>query len=349
MKILVISTNVFPIPLKGYGQLEQLAYLWAVEFQKAGHEVSVVAPEGSTLPEGMELIATKPGEGDPRTVFEDSGFMRYKDRLLTGAWDVVMDNSWAWMTIQAQMEHGKQLPVVHCYHSDPTNCDPQRPPPIERPCLVCFSKAQSDIMTRHWRKPTRMVYHGIDTEFYHPDPKVERGDRYLFLARYCPEKGFLDVAHIARKCRIGLDAYGDTTIIGPHQEYATACFRENGKQIKVNPGIPREQTVKEYQTHKALITWPNFVEIFGATTVEAMCCGCPVISKDSGAARELIVHGKSGFVVDTVEEAEDLIKTDAVSTLDPQDIIEQGRKFTIEKSAEGHLRILNDVAQGFYW
>jgi glycosyltransferase involved in cell wall biosynthesis len=344
LKILVISSNVFPIPLKGYGQLEQLAYLWAVEFQKAGHEVSVVAPEGSTLPEGMELVATKQGE------IETDSWNRYKDRLLTGAWDAVMDNSWWWCTIWGQMEHGKQLPVVHCYHSDPTNCDPHRPPPVERPCLVCFSKAQSDIMTRRWRKPTHVVLHGIDTEFYHPDPKVERGDRYLFLARYCPEKGFLDIADMARKCRIGLDAYGDTTIIGPHQAYAANCFHENdGKQIRVNPAIPREQTVKEYQTHKALITWPNFVEIFGATTVEAMCCGCPVISKDSGAARELIVHGKTGFVVDTIEEAEDLIKSDAISALNPQDIIEQGRKFTIERSAAGHLRVLNDVAQGFYW
>lgn len=348
LKILVISTNVFPIPLKGYGALEQIAYLLACQFQKAGHQVSVVAPEGSTLPEGMELIATKQGEGDPRTSFEDSCFARYKDRLLTGAWDAVMDNSWNWQTVLAQMEHGKQLPIVHCYHSDPYNL--RQPPPIERPCLVAFSNAQAKIMSLLWKLPVRMVYHGVDTNFYKPDPQVERNGRYLFLARYCPEKGFLDVAALARKCRTGLDAFGDITIIGPNQDYAARCFQEaDGKQIKVSAGIPREQTVKEYQSHKALITWPNFVEIFGATTVEAMACGCPVISKDSGAASELIVHGKTGFVVNTFEEAEELIQSNAVVRLNTEDIIEQGRKFSIEASAAGHLKILNDVAQGFYW
>lgn len=264
MRILVISTNIFPLPPKGYSGLEMLVYNWAVGFQKAGHQVSVVAPEGTTLPEGMDLIATKPGEGNPMLSCEDSCWVRYKDRLLTGAWDAVMDNSWAWASIAGQMEHPKQLPVVHCYHSDPRNLDPASPPPIEHPCLVAFSNHQAEHITSRWRRQVRMVYHGVDTSFYRPDPAVERSDRYLFLARYCPEKGFLDIANIARKCRVGLDAFGDTTIIGPHQAYAEECFRQSdGAQIKVNPGISREQVAKEFQGHKALITWPNFIEIFG--------------------------------------------------------------------------------------
>ena len=350
MRILVISTNIFPLPPKGYSGLEMLVYNWAVGFQKAGHQVSVVAPEGTTLPEGMDLIATKPGEGNPMLSCEDSCWVRYKDRLLTGAWDAVMDNSWAWASIAGQMEHPKQLPVVHCYHSDPRNLDPASPPPIEHPCLVAFSNHQAEHITSRWRRQVRMVYHGVDTSFYRPDPAVERSDRYLFLARYCPEKGFLDIANIARKCRVGLDAFGDTTIIGPHQAYAEECFRQSdGAQIKVNPGITREQVAKEFQSHKALITWPNFIEIFGLTTVEAMCCGCPVISKDSGAARELIVHGKTGFVVNTFDEAVELVQSNAVSQLKTEDIIEQGRKFSIEASVAGHLSVLNDVAQGNYW
>ena len=344
MRILLISTNVFPLPLKGYGGLEQLVYGWACEFQKAGHTVSVVAPEGSVLPEGMELVPTGLREG------EDASWNRYKDRLLTGAWDVVMDNSWNWFTVFGQLEAAKQLPIVHCYHSDPRNCNAALPPPIEKPCLVAFSDAQAVIMNSMWRNMVRMVHHGVDTAFYHPDPAVERGDRYLFLARYTPEKGFMEIEGLARKCHVGLDAYGDTEIIGPNQDYAVKCLQMNdGKQIKVNQGIPREQAVKEFQSHKALITWPNFIEIFGLTSVESMCCGTPVISKDSGAARELIVHGKTGFVVNTWEEAEDLIKSNAVSELKTEDIIAQGRKFSIEASAAGHLRVLQDVAQGFYW
>ena len=342
MKLLVISTNIFPIPPSGYSGLEMLVYNWAVEFQKAGHQVSVVAPTGSQLPEGMELIATNPGEG------EDASWGRYKDRLMKGDWDAVFDNSWTWMSILSQMEADRQLPVVHCYHSDPYNLG--APPPIANPCIVAFSEAQANIMRRRWNCAVRVVHHGIDLDFYKPDPNVPRGNRYLFLARYTPEKGFLEIAHLAKKCKVGLDAFGDVTIISS-QDYANKCFQESdGRQIRVMPGIPRQETIKQYQIHKALITWPNFVEIFGLTTVECMACGTPVISKDSGAAAELIVQGKTGFVVGTLEEAEELIKSDALSRIKPEDCRRQAEKFSIQKSAQGHLKCLQDVGEEHvYW
>ncbi|MDO9334642.1 MAG: glycosyltransferase, partial [Dehalococcoidales bacterium] len=178
MKILVISTNIFPLPPSGYSGLEMLVYNWAVEFQKAGHQVSVVAPAGSQLPEGMELIATNLGEG------EDASWGRYKDRLMKGDWDAVFDNSWIWMSALSQMEADRQLPVVHCYHSDPYNLGAA--PPIANPCIVAFSEAQANIMRRKWNCAVRVVHHGIDLDFYKPDPNVPRGNRYLFLARYTP-------------------------------------------------------------------------------------------------------------------------------------------------------------------
>jgi len=36
--------------------------------------------------------------------------------------------------------------------------------------------------------------------------------------------------------------------------------------------------------------------------IEAMALGCPVISLDRGAAPEIVVHGKSGFLVHTTAE-----------------------------------------------
>lgn len=344
MKVIIISTTVFSLPPPGYSGLEMLCYNWAVKLHKLGVQVAVIAPEGSQLPEGIELIATGLREG------EDVAYMKYKQTLeerLKDGW-VCMDNSWLWFSVLSQMEADRQLPVIHCYHSDPYNLG--APPPIAKPCLVAFSEAQANIMRSRWSACVQVVRHGIDLDFYKADPSVTRGDRYLFLARYTPEKGFLEIAQLAKKCKVGLDAFGDTEIIGPNETYMRKCFEESdGRQIRVNPGIPRAETVKQYSSHKALITWPNYVEIFGLTTIECMATGTPVISKDSGAARELIKHGKTGFVVSTLEEAEELIRTDAVSKLKTEDIIKQGQKFSIEKSAKGHLRLLQDIADGLYW
>lgn len=343
MKTLIVGTSIFTLPPSGYSGLEFLCYQWACEFAKAGHQVSVVAPTGSTFPPelNIELIATDLGEG------EDASFGRYKDRLMRGDWEAIFDNSWLWFSVLAQMEADHQLPVIHCHHSDPYFLG--SPPPIEKPCIVAFSEAQANIIRKRWNVCVQVVHHGIDLDFYKPDPNVQRGNRYLWLARYTPEKGALEVIHLAKKCKVPLDCYGDTTIIGS-DEYMRKCFAENdGRQIRLTSGISREEVVKQFQSHKALITWPNYVEIFGLTTCESQSCGCPVISKDSGAAAELIKQGKSGFVVSTLEEAEELIRTDAVSKLKTEDIIKQGRKFDIAKSAKGHLRLLQDVATSLFW
>lgn len=341
MKILIIGTSMYNLPPPGYSGLEMLVYQWACEFQKAGHQVAVVAPGDSKLPEGMELISIGYREN------EEAAYLKYKNRLEPGQFDAIMDNTWLWYSVLAQMEASKQLPIIHCWHTDPYGLG--SPPPIAKPCLMAFSEAQANIIRSRWNACVQVVHHGTDLSFYKPDPQVERGDRYLFLARYTPEKGFLEIAHLAKKCKVSLDAFGDIEIVAS-QDYVAKCFTEaDGRQIRVNPGIPREETVKQYQSHKALITWPNYVEIFGLTSIEAMASGCPVISKDSGAARELIKHGKSGFVVSTLEEAEELIRSDAVSRLKTEDIVKQGRKFDIVKSAKGHLKIMQDLTSGHYW
>lgn len=344
MKILVISTSIFPLPPSGYSGLEQLCYQWAVEFAKASHQVSVVAPTGSTFPPGLniELIATNLGEG------EDVSYGKYKDRLMRGDWDCCMDNSWLWFSVLAQMEADHQLPIIHCHHSDPNFLGSA--PPIPKPCIVAFSEAQANIMRSKWQCAAMVIHHGIDLDFYKYDPNVQRSNRYLFLARLTPEKGFLEVAHLAKRCRIELDVCGDTTLIGPNEEYMRRCFEQvDGRQIRMTPAPSRQETVKLYQTHKALITWPNFLEIWGLTTTEAMACGCPVISKDSGAAREQIRQGKTGWVVSTLEEAEELIKSDAVSKIKFEDCRKQAERFSIAKSAQGHLRHLEDVANKIFW
>lgn len=258
MKVLLISTSIFqltPTGTEGYSGLEHLVALFALNLKRLGCEVSVVCPEGSNLGEGIEIVPV------PYRCGEDVAFSIYKPRLIGGEFSAIEDHSWQWFSVLAQMEADRQLPIIHCYHSDPYNLG--APPPIANPCIVAFSEAQANVMRSRWNVACRVVRHGIDLDFYKPDPSVQRGNRYLYMARYSPEKGFLDIVHVVKKCRVPLDASGDTEIIA-NENYMRKCFEENdGRQIKVAPGLPRHETVKWYQSHKALITWPNYMEIFG--------------------------------------------------------------------------------------
>lgn len=54
---------------------------------------------------------------------------------------------------------------------------------------------------------------------------------------------------------------------------------------------------------KALLHLIGFDEPFGLSVVEAMACGTPVIAFNRGSMPELIEDGRSGFLVNTTEEA----------------------------------------------
>ena len=56
MKILIVTPCIYRIPLQGYGGLEKIVEDLIKGYLGADHAVSVVAPEGSELPEGAELI-----------------------------------------------------------------------------------------------------------------------------------------------------------------------------------------------------------------------------------------------------------------------------------------------------
>ena len=58
---------------------------------------------------------------------------------------------------------------------------------------------------------------------------------------------------------------------------------------------------------RALLHLINFDEPFGLSVVEAMASGTPVIATNRGSMPELIDHGVTGFLVDSVDEAVDAI------------------------------------------
>ncbi len=342
MKILVISTSVFRLPPKGYSGLEALAYQWACLFHQAGHKVSVVCPEGSWFPEGIEIIPI------PYRVDEEVAYQTYRERLLAGEWDAVMDNTWLWHTVLAQMETEKQMPVIHVYHSDPAVLG--SPPPIKYPCIVSLSQDQGHLITLKWGFITRTVYNGIDLQLYKPDLNIQRSDRYLFLGRYSTQKCALEATFLGKRCNVPVDLYGDTEIIAS-QDYLNRVMSEcDQRQVVFHTGVPREECVKLYQNHKALIHLVNYNEAFGLIPVEAMACGMPAIVNRRGALPETVVDGKSGFVVNSLEEAEAIIREDRVSTIKAEDCVEQAAKFSIEASAKGYLKLFDEmINQNSYW
>jgi glycosyltransferase involved in cell wall biosynthesis len=53
----------------------------------------------------------------------------------------------------------------------------------------------------------------------------------------------------------------------------------------------------------ALLHLINFEDPFGLSVVEAMACGTPVIATRRGSMSEIIKHGRTRFIVDSLQQA----------------------------------------------
>ena len=89
------------------------------------------------------------------------------------------------------------------------------------------------------------------------------------------------------------------------------------------------------------ITWE---EPFGLVMPEAMACGTPVIAFRRGSAPELIRHGQTGFIVDTVEEMADAVGD--LGRIDPWACRSHVRtNFSPGSMMEGYLRLYGRILE----
>ena len=88
------------------------------------------------------------------------------------------------------------------------------------------------------------------------------------------------------------------------------------------------------------IDWP---EPFGLVMIEAMACGTPVIAFSCGSVPEVIDHGASGLLVETVHQAVAAVET--AIAMDRSGVRRQfERRFSIERVAGDYLRVYQSLS-----
>lgn len=342
MKICVISTTILTCPPKGYSGLEQLAYQQAAGLAAKGHQVLLVAPIGSTPPDGVELHGTTLGES------EKQAYSGYWQRLPD--FDAIIDNSWQKWAYILKMEERLKAPVLGVCHA-PAETMYKVPPPVPKPCMVAISKDQSEIASKIWSVPVRVAYNGIDLDFYKPTG-VPKNNRYLFLARISRIKGPHIAVAVAHKCQVGLDLVGDDKITG-EPELAALMREAAGKsqgRVIYHGGKDRAECVQFFNQSRALLHMNQlFREPFGLAPVEAQACGLPVIAWDNGAMRETIKPNVTGFLVKSLEEVEQLVLGDATRALKPSDCRDWVSQFSVKNMVDTYENLAKEAIDTGGW
>jgi len=88
----------------------------------------------------------------------------------------------------------------------------------------------------------------------------------------------------------------------------------------------------------ALLHLISFDEPFGLSVIEAMACGTPVIATRRGSMPELIDHGVTGFLVDSIEEA--IRAVEMAAEIDRAACRSAVRdRFTVDRMADRYLAL----------
>ncbi len=347
MKICVISSTVIPClpltdPANGYNGLEQVVWHLTTGLAREGHEVLLVAPSNSKVPGNVDLHGTTQNES------EMAAYSGYWPRLRD--YDVIIDHSWQKWSYLLKTEGKLPAPILGVCHA-PIDTMYRKPPPVELPCFVGISQDQSAEIDRVLGVPSRYAYNGIDLDFYKAGPRLDsRADeRYLFLARISSIKGPQLAIDLARKLRFGLDVVGDDKITN-EPELAQRVRALSTHNIKFWGGVSRARAVQFFSASRALIhpAFP-FREPFGLTLIEAQACGLPVLASDNGACRELIVHGKTGFAVPSIERMESLLSRGALDELKSSDCRDNAARFSVDRMVKRYVELCEEASDTGGW
>ena len=206
-----------------------------------------------------------------------------------------------------------------------------------------------------------VVYNGIDTHRYVPDPE----QREILEREFSGDSGTLFVVFAAsllewKRPDLALSVCAELTRrrvpikllmagSGPMRESLEAMTRELEIQDHVC-WLGHRELERLFQGVDVFLHTAKG-EAFGNVLVEAMACGIPVVATRSGATPEVIEEGATGFLIDPGPD-EVKLAADAIESLwkDPKRRTEMGLAalqraglFTVEACVENTLAVYSEV------
>lgn len=180
------------------------------------------------------------------------------------------------------------------------------------------------------------IHHGLPPDLV---PFDARGGEYLaFLGRICPDKRLDRAIEIATRAKMPLKVAAKVDPVD------RAYFERDIKPLLDNPlvdfiGEVGDAGKAEFLGRASALLFPiDWPEPFGLVMIEAMSAGTPVVAWRNGSVPEVITPERSGFIVDTLDDA--VAAVEKAVRLDRHGVrAEFDKRFTLQHMARRYVEV----------
>jgi glycosyltransferase involved in cell wall biosynthesis len=297
LRVAMLAPPWISVPPPGYGGVEAVVSVLSEALVRRGNDVTLFCAPGSTsTARVVTLLAQSHPDEIERSLFEVDHVARAFAAIDRGRgtlrFDVVHDHCGF---TALGMADRLDTPLVHTLHGQFTHATAAFYTQHEsKATLVAISRAQRAKAPQSMHG-VAVIPNPIDVRAW---PLQERKEDYvLWIGRMTAEKGPHRAIAAARAAGVplvlaGVIQPGQQTFfdreIAPHIDGDRVCFLgEVGGALKRSV----------FAGARALLMPISWEEPFGMVMVEALACGTPVIAFPAGAASELVIDGRTGFLV----------------------------------------------------
>jgi glycosyltransferase involved in cell wall biosynthesis len=301
MRIAQVAPLFESVPPKLYGGTERVVSYLTEELVRQGHDVTLFASGDSvtsaTLVPGCERALWR----DP----ECRETLPHHVRLM----DLVFRQAHRFDVIHFHCDY-IHFPLLR-YHRTPTVTTLHGM--VHRHDLKALFQAYPDVPLVSisddqrspipWANWQATVYHGLPVGLHTFRANPE--DYLLFIGRISPEKRLDRAIEIAcrskRKLKVAAKIYDEDR--GYYQSTIEPLLRASQSFVEFVGevgGKDKDDLIGKAYALLFPIDWP---EPFGLVMIEALACGTPVIAWRNGSVPEIIDHGRTGFIVDNLDDA----------------------------------------------
>lgn len=327
MRIAIIAPLVTRIREPQLGGSQAVVTDLATGLQNRGHEVHVYAASGSSIA-GVTVVDTgvdadslagllyRHGRSsiiDARAA--DRAFATVYASVRAIPYDVIHNH--AFDAPAVLLASTLEPPVVHTLHLPP---DPAMAAAVTQarrsshpPTIAAVSASQAEA----WRAlaPVDVILpDGVPVDRI--PWSATGGDGVVFAGRFSPEKGAEDAIAIARDAGMRIDLYGEP--YDPDYAQAHVMSHRGEAGVAIHGGVTRSELWRIMAGTSAVICPAKWEEPFGMVAAEAQAAGTPVIAYRRGALPEVVVDGRTGFLVPPDDVAAAARALLAVRTIDRQ-------------------------------